>query len=129
LLVFNNPISMLSHQTYVKEQGAENHNNYICCISNPSEAISQFIEDNPNIKDVKVMLDRAVSINPKTNQQVDFREFSYSKIKKTISSKKVSVTKKFAKGIDLNRDLQSIKCNGKLAKKQKSIENSVENER
>ncbi len=129
LLVFNNPISMLSHQTYVKEQGAENHNNYICCISNPSEAISQFIEDNPNIKDVKVMLDRAVSINPKTNQQVDFREFSYNKIKKTISSKKVSVSKKFAKGIDLNRDLQSIKCNGKLAKKQNSIENSVENER
>ncbi len=129
LLVFNNPISMLSHQTYMKEQGIENHNNYICCISNPCEAINQFILNYPNIKDVKVMLDRAVSINPKTKQPVDFREFSYNKIKKAVTSKKVSVSKKFAKGIDLNRDLQSIKCNEKSSRKEKSIENDVENER
>ncbi|WMJ24291.1 DUF3991 domain-containing protein [Paludicola sp. MB14-C6] len=126
LLVFNNPISMLTHMTYLKESGKENKNNYLCCMSNYTKAVQHFISSHPKIKNVKVMLDQSKSLNPQTNQLVDYRDFTFKKIKKTIANKSISVTTKYPKGIDLNKDLAAMK---EAKSKNKSQENGIEKER
>lgn len=129
LLVFNNPISMMTHQSYLKDSGQENNNNYLCSIAAPENAVKQYLSDNPNVKNVKVMLDKSEYINAKTGQLIDTREITFTRISGKNATKTVSVSKKYPKGIDLNKDLQTAKSTAKMKQKEPTKQNDSEKER
>lgn len=108
LLVFNNPISMITHQTMYKLSGKENNSSYLCCLSGHTKAVSHFLQTNPNIKNVEVMLDKAISYDPRKNQNIDYRESAFSSIKKSLTGQKINVSKKYPKNIDWNKDMKAI---------------------
>lgn len=124
LLVFNNPISMLTHQNFLSLSGKPNENNYLCAIANVEKAVSTFISENPNIKNVRVMLDKSSFVDKRTNQLVDAREVAFFRINRAVGTKTVSVTKKYPKGVDLNKDFQSAKTNSKANDKSNDKDNS-----
>lgn len=130
LLVFNNPISMLSYHTIEKAKGNQNIDNCICCLSKHNEAIEDFINQNTNIKEIQVRLDKAIGINKITQQPFDFRENTFNNIEKKFKSKKIKVVKSYPKSNSLNQDLVNVvnKTKQKQTKVEKNHDNSFENE-
>ncbi|MDF2567876.1 MAG: hypothetical protein K0R90_1332, partial [Oscillospiraceae bacterium] len=126
LLVFNNPISMMSHQSFLRDMKKEDDFNYICAIKNIPEAVNQFIKDSPHITEVTVMIDKTEALNNKTNQVVDYRETTFKKLLSTVKSKIINVVKRYPTDIDLNRDYRKQKESIQQNQAQKPQEQGLE---
>ncbi|MEG0895399.1 MAG: hypothetical protein RSE93_06755 [Oscillospiraceae bacterium] len=126
LLVFNNPVSMMTQKSIEMDLGNEKRSHCICCISDIDKAVEHYLSSHENITDVKVCMDKSIAINNQTGQQFDLREYTFNKISNKVSSKHLKVTKKFPQGKSLNQDY--VKCKQKVADKnqQKTMNRSNE---
>ena len=104
LLVFNNPVSMLTQQSMMLEAGKENKNHYLCALTGLPGEVERYVQKHPQINEVKLMLDKTVGISRKTNQPVDYRELTVRKIKDSLQSRKIDVVAKCPRTTDLNLD-------------------------
>ena len=104
LLVFNNPVSMLTQQSMMLEAGKENKNHYLCALTGLPGEVERYVQKHPQINEVKLMLDKTVGISRKTNQPVDYRELNARKVKDVLKGRNIQVVTKFPQGLDLNQD-------------------------
>ena len=99
LLVFNNPVSMMTQQSMMLEAGKENNNHYLCALTGIPGAVEQYVRDHPKINEVRLMLDKTVGISSRTNQPVDYRELNARKVKDVLKGRNIQVVTKFPQGL------------------------------
>lgn len=132
LLVFDNPIAMIAHQSYAKTHGIENNSSYLLCSKGAAKACSEIIEGNSKIKSVIHMADDRIGHNVEKNETVDYRQNSFNSIVASVGGK-VSVSQKYpehkswANEFKLSADKEFNKQ--KATSKAKSKEEDYENER
>lgn len=139
LLVFSNPISMVTQMSIEKDLASINAKNQthhmICALGKTDDAVLEYLSSHKNIKEVNVSLDTSTGINNKTQQPFDYRESMFNRISKKCATKTVKVSKKFPENKSLNQDY--VNCKNKAAQKPQSKnqqsshikdDNSLENE-
>lgn len=139
LLVFSNPISMVTQMSIEKDLASINAksqtHHMICALGKTDDAVLEYLSSHKNIKEVNVSLDTSTGINNKTQQPFDYRESMFNRISKKCATKTVKVSKKFPENKSLNQDY--VNCKNKAAQKPQSKnqqashikdDNSLENE-
>ncbi|MEG2812983.1 MAG: toprim domain-containing protein [Oscillospiraceae bacterium] len=128
LIVFNNPISMLTYQTADLFTNNECNHHMICCKFNCDKAVNNYLLKHKDIKKIILILDKTIGLNKNTGEIKDFRKDIQNDVKLSVKNK-ATIFIKNPKYKDCNKDYQIARGSIKIKSNKQSQSASINKEK